>query len=293
MDFKLLLSFKKAAEYENISQAAEQLGYAQSTVTTQIRQLENELGVKLFDRLGNRIYLTEAGASFLNYTEQIIFLMDRAKGDLHGNHIPNGILKIAGIHSLCASILPQLIIKYKQEYPEVKIEVAISSIGDVLEQVKSGNADLGLYMDFAERVSDFIVAHEETTPLLFLCGKDSNLRKKQNITLENIADEPFIATEKECYCHKKMKQLFFDKQLEPNIYFETDNTEIIKKFVENNIGITVLPELAVRTELREHKLVKLAISDITMPDAFIRLIYHKNKWVTPAMKAFADMIKKI
>lgn len=292
MDSKLLLSFKKVAEFENISQAAEQLGYAQSTVTTQIRQLENELGVKLFDRLGNHIYLTESGNSFLHYTEQILFLMDRAKGDLNGNHVPGGILKIAGIHSLCASILPQLIKEYKQEYPEVKIEVAIGSIRDVLEQVKTGSVDLGLYMEFAERTDDFVVAYEEKNPLLFLCGKDSRLCRKQDITLENIASEPFIATEKECCCHKKMKQLFFDKQLEPNIYFETDNTEIIKKFVENNIGITVLPELAVRTELCEHKLVKVDI-DMTIPDALIRLIYHKNKWVTPAMKAFVDMIKKI
>ena len=290
MDIKVLLSFKKVAELENISQASEQLGYAQSTVTTQIRQLESELDVKLFDRLGNRIHLTESGARFLAYTEEIISLMARAKENLTNHSFPQGTLRIAGIHSLCASILPQIIKEYAKQYPAVKIEVVTGSVGEVLEQVRKGDSDIAFYMDFAEAKDDFVVAYRKKNPLLFLCGCDSKFCNRNNLKLEDLATEPFIATEKGCCYRKKMEQLFFDRQLAPNVYFETGNTEIVKKFVENDIGIAILPEVAVRTEMLERKLVKLNLNE-AIPEATIRLIYHKNKWLTPAMKTFVDVVQ--
>ena len=290
MDFKLLRSFKMVAELENISHAATAVGYAQSTITTQIQQLENELEVKLFERLGNRICLTEAGRTFLEYTEQILFTMDRAKENLKHANQPCGVLKIAGIHSLCASIMPCLVQEYKEKYPNVKIEIATGVIGDVLEQVKTGNVDVALYMDFAEAPKDVIVAFEQRNPLCFLCGPDNPLRYKTNLTLKDIEKEPFLVTEKECRYRKKFEQMFEARRLTPAIYFETGNTEIIKKFVENNIGIALLPEVAVRSEFKEGKLVKLDVAE-KIEEPFIRLIYHKDKWLTAAITKFTELMR--
>lgn len=292
MDSKLLLSFKKVAELENISHAAAHLGYAQSTVTMQIRQLENELGVKLFDRLGNRIFLTESGIQFLAYAEEMLLLVERAKDNLTNHSRPQGTLRLAGIHSLCASILPQLIKAYTKEYPDVKIEITMGVVGEVLEQVRKGNADMALYMDFSEVRDEFIVAYQKQNPLYFFCGNNSSLSSKNEFALKDLAKEPFIATEKECCYRRKMEEVFLVQGLAPAIYFETGNTEIVKKFVENDIGIAVLPEIAVRTEISERKLIQINV-DARMPEASIRLIYHKHKWVTPAMKKFIEMFDAV
>ena len=291
MDLKVLGSFQKVAELANISQASAQLGYAQSTVTTQIRQLERELDVQLFDRLGNRIYLTAAGTAFLQYANEILSLMEQAKESLHCSPFPRGVLKVAGIHSLCASFLPQRIKAYESDYPAVKIEIVTGVVGEVLEQVRKGNADIAFYMDFEEAENDLTVAYQEKNPLLFVCGNDNRLANIRNLTLSDIVNEPFIATEKDCCYRKKLEQLFLSQELEPNIYFATGNTDIIKKFVENNIGIALLPEIAVRTELAEQKLTRLDMNEI-MPEAVIRLVYHKNKWVTPTIRAFVELYSK-
>lgn len=272
---------------ENISHASAHLA-----VTTQIRQLENELGVKLFDRLGNRIHLTDAGNQFLMYAEEMLHLVERAKDHLTNTLRPQGTLRIAGIHSLCASILPQFIKMYTKEYPDVKIEITMGVVDEVLELVRKGNTDMALYMDFAEVGDDFIVAYQKENPLCFLCGGSSLFGGADKFSLECLATASFIATGKDCCYRRKMEEIFLAKGLKPSVYFETGNTEVVKKFVENDIGIAVLPEIAVRTEMHERKLVEINVLE-SMPKAAIRLIYHKHKWVTPAMKNFIETFNTI
>ena len=109
MELKNLITFKTIAEQKSFSNAARVLGYAQPTITFQIRQLEDELGVPLFDRIGNKIRLTESGNILLDYTFRILSLVDDAKCTLASDCTPSGILKISGISSICAGMLPQLI----------------------------------------------------------------------------------------------------------------------------------------------------------------------------------------
>ncbi|EGW38795.1 LysR family transcriptional regulator [Desulfosporosinus sp. OT] len=285
MEYRNLISFRKIVELQSFSKAAEALGYAQSTVTTQMKQLEEELGIRLFDRIGNRIALTNAGTTFLNYTNQIISLTDRAKEALIEDNLPSGILKIAGINSLCVSLLPEIIKGYSEEYREVKLETTTGAIKDVLTCVRNGNADFALYMDFEGPTEEFVTVYKEENPLLFLCAPDNTLRKKKNLMLKDLKETNFIVTEHNCSYRKKLMQLLGQNNIEPNIYLETGNTEIIKKFVETDIGITMLPELSVREEMQEQKLMKLEITE-QLPKTNIYVVYHKNKWVTSAMREF-------
>ncbi len=116
MENRNLYTFKKVCEFNGITKAAEQLGYAQSTVTAQIKQLENELGVKLFERYGNAICITEVGEKLLEYSNEIFRITDRFLDSVHEESKTSGSLRIAAVDSVCMTVLPSILNQFIQKY---------------------------------------------------------------------------------------------------------------------------------------------------------------------------------
>ena len=288
MEIKNLLSFKTIAETKSFSQAALTLGYAQSTITFQIKQLETELGVPLFDRIGNHIRLTESGHILLDYTLRILSLSNEAKHVIADNASPSGILRIAGISSLCANILPRLIKKYNEAFPNVIISATTLTKLEVLDKVNNGSADIGLYMDFEIPSRDAYTAVHLDNPLYFICSSNNKLCREKSLTIKDLDRIPFIATEPQCSYRKVLTNLFMDNNITPSVIFESENTEVIKRFVQSDIGVSFLPEIAVREELATGSLCKLSITD-NIPTTYINVIHRKNQWITPAIREFFNL----
>ncbi len=288
MEFKNLLSFKTIAETKSFSQAALALGYVQSTITFQIKQLEIELGVPLFDRIGNQIRLTDSGQILLDYTLRILSLSEEAKHAITNNSYPSGTLRIAGISSLCANILPRLIKKYNETFPNVIISATTLTKSEVLEKVNNGSADIGLYIDFEIPLKDTYTAVSIENPLYFICSKNNILCMKESLSINELEGIPFIATEPHCSYRKVLMNLFKENNITPSILFESENTEVIKRFVQSDIGISFLPEIAVREELATNNLCKLNITN-SIPTTYINVIHRKNQWITPAIREFLHL----
>lgn len=292
MELRNLISFKTIAETQSFSKAAIALGYAQSTITFQIKQLETELEVPLFDRIGNQIRLTDSGLILLDYTLKILSLTDEAKHAIIQNSTPSGMLRIVGISSLCANILPSLIKKYNETFPNVTISAQTMSKLQVLESVNNGSADIGLYMDFQiPSEYTYTVTYTEN-PLCFICSPQNALSSKRSLTLKDLEGVPFIATEPQCSYREVVTNLFKKHNMTPFVRFESENTEVIKRFVQSDIGISFLPEIAVREELANNTLCKLTIAD-SIPTTYINVIHHKNQWITPAIREFFHLFHKI
>lgn len=285
MEFKNLVSFKTIAETKSFSKAALVLGYAQSTITFQIKQLETELEKPLFDRIGNQIRLTDSGLILLDYTLKILSLSDEAKHVIAQNSSPSGMLRIAGISSLCANILPRLIKEYNETFPNVTISATTVTKLQVLEKVNNGSADIGLYMDFEVPSKDTFTAVSIENPLYFICSTKNELCSRKSLSIKDLVGVPLIATEPQCSYREVLTNLFIKNNITPSIVFESENTEVIKRFIQSDIGISFLPEIAARDELAAKKLCKLNITD-SIPTAYINVIHKKNQWITPAIQEF-------
>lgn len=270
------------------SKAALILGYAQSTITFQVKQLETELGVPLFDRIGNQIRLTDSGQILLDYTLRILSLSDEVKHVISQNSSPSGMLRIAGISSLCANILPGLIKEYNETFPNVSISATTVTKLQVLEMVNNGSADIGLYMDFEIPSKDTYTAVYVENPLYFICSAKNILCSQNSLSIKELKAVPFIATEPQCSYRKVLTNLFMENNITPSILFESENTEVIKRFVQSDIGISFLPEIAVREELAANRLCKLNITN-SIPTTFINVIHRKNQWITPAIREFFNL----
>ena len=290
MELRNLISFKKVAETGSFSKAAKELGYAQSTVTFQIKQLEEELSVLLFDRIGNHISLTEAGATLLDYSCRILSLENEVKNIIKEDDTPSGTIRIASIDSLCANLLPPLIRDFSELYSAVTISASSVSKAEVLNSITNGSADFGLYVDFVPPTDDCNTVFSIQNSLCFLSSPSHKVNGQESLKISELAGIPMIVTEKNCTYRNLLQQIFAENNTELRVYFESENTEVIKHFVEVGIGVAFLPVIVVSEELNEQKLCRLPV-DVKIPSTYINAIYHRNKWLNPAMREFCKLLK--
>ena len=147
MELRNLLTYCKVCESMSFSKAADQLGYAQSTVTMQIAQLEDELGVKLFDRNGKRIRTNAKGQELLVYANRLIALADEAKTNVADRKTPQGPVRIGVIESIGAFFLPDLLQDYLVRFPDVHVQVLTATTREIMEMLRQNKIDLMLTLD--------------------------------------------------------------------------------------------------------------------------------------------------
>jgi DNA-binding transcriptional LysR family regulator len=251
MELRLLVTFEKVATVLSFTRAATELAYAQSSVTSQIRALESSLGTELFDRLGGRIRLTEAGERLLPYARQIIELNAEARAAVTAEEEPTGSLVVGTMESLTSYRLPPLLELFHHRYPKVRLALR-TTIGDETRQaLRQGTYDLGFLME-AETdhpgLESEVLAVE---PLALVAGAP--------VEVSGTADllrHPLLATEPGCAYRDLMEREL--KSVDPAVEFmEFGTIEATKRAAAAGLGIALLPEVTVAAELAEGSLVRL------------------------------------
>lgn len=290
MELRNLITFSKIASFSSYSKAAENLGYAQSTITTQMQHLEEELGVKLIERTGRKIKLTNSGETFLKYANEIIDLINESKEVIRSESIPQGTLKIGVIESLCTIRLPKILEIYHERYPNVNIELKVGICSELRKMLKMNIVDVIFILDRKIEDEQFISYMSEYEPMAILCSSSNKLSEKNLITLEDIQNEALILTEKGCSYRKDFEEILQKKSIKTNLVLESGSIEAIKGFVKSNIGITLLPKMTVEKEIKNKELVELNVEECDF-NMYTQLLYNKKKYITSAMKTFLDMIE--
>ncbi|SMC29483.1 transcriptional regulator, LysR family [Clostridium acidisoli DSM 12555] len=291
MELRNIATFCKIAHLKSFCRAAEELGYAQSTITTQIQMLEQELQIKLFERVGRRMELTEKGMIFLKYAENMINLSNEAKEVVNDNDVPKGVLRIGIVESLCTIRLPEVLKIYHASYPEVEIIIKLGVCSDLRNMLKNNMVDLMFILDKPIDEKDFILCMAFEEPMVFLASPENKLTGKNKIYIKDIKNEPLILTEKGCSYRNVFEEMFKKEGLKPHVSLEVGSIEAIKTFTMGNLGITLLPAMTVTDELKSKKLIALNLGKDKF-NMVTQVFYHKNKWLNTAMKAFIACLKK-
>ena len=252
MEFRELSTFLQVAKLQSFSKAAKVLGYSQAAVTIQIKQLEQELGAHLFDRIGKQTTLTHQGSVFYEYAASIIRDMAQAKDAVSHPQKLTGRLCIGTIESICASIFPNLLTEYHKRHPEVNISIRTDSPDQLLEQINSNQLDLVYFMD--KRVYDvkWEKVLEEPEDIVFAATPDHPLAQRDEpLELDEILSYPFVLTEKDASYRLLLEQYLaaMGKHLDP--YLEIGNTDFILQFLRQNTGVTFLPHFTVERSVKE------------------------------------------
>ena len=286
MEFRELSTFLQVAKLQSFSKAAKVLGYSQAAVTIQIKQLEQELGVHLFDRIGKQTSLTHQGSVFYDHAASIMRDIAQAKDAVSHPQKLNGHLCIGTIESICASLFPSLLTEYHKLHPEVNISIRTDSPDQLLEQINGNQLDLVYFMD--KRVYDvkWEKVLEEPEEIVFAATADHPLaQRSEPLSLDDVLSYPMVVTEKNASYRLILEQYLaaMGKSLQP--YLEIGNTDFILQFLKQNTGITFLPRFTVEKAVSEGYLRILSVKKFSIR-TWRQILYHKDKWVTREMAEF-------
>lgn len=293
MEFRELSTFLQVAKLQSFSKAAKVLGYSQAAVTIQIKQLEQELGVHLFDRIGKQTSLTHQGSIFYEYAASIMRDIAQAKDAVSHPQKLTGNLCIGTIESICSSIFSPLLTEYHRRHPEVNIRIRTDSPDQLLEQINGNQLDLVYFMD--KRVYDvkWEKVLEEPEEIVFAATSDHPLvQKEETLSLDEVLSYPMVVTEKNASYRLILEQYLaaMDKSLQP--YLEIGNTDFILQFLKQNTGITFLPRFTVEKAVSEGYLHILPVKKFSIR-TWRQILYHKDKWVTREMTEFIKLAQEL
>jgi DNA-binding transcriptional LysR family regulator len=286
MELRQLNTFRMVAHVLSFSRAATALNYVQSSVTAQIQALEEELGTRLFDRLGKRIALTEAGQRFLHYAEKILELVEEARNAVkEEDEEVTGSVTISATESLCTYVLPAILQQFRKLYPQARVIFRPLILPDVRGSVSDGSVDIAFFIDEAMPSNSLTVENLLNEPVLLLASPDHPLASFPSLQSSQLQGELFLLTERGYGYRNLFEHALHKAGIDTVNQLEFSSVEAIKQCAMVGMGIAFLPRMTVTAELAQERLVALTWSEHDF-HAATQMIWHKEKWISPAMQAF-------
>lgn len=258
MELRLLVTFEKVATVLSFTRAAAELSYAQSSVTSQVRALEDSLGTPLFDRLGSRIRLTEAGERLLPYARQIIELSEEARAAVVDAEEPSGALAVGTMESLTSYRLPPLLELFHHRYPKVRLSLR-TTLGDETRQaLRQGTYDVGFLMEPETEHAGLESRVLAPEPLVLVAAPGHPLATKTPaLKTEDLTEVQLVGTEPGCPYRDLFESELTHRTGSPPPFMEFGTIEATKRGVAGGLGIALLPRVTVGAELASGALVEL------------------------------------
>ncbi|EJQ13202.1 hypothetical protein IE3_02101 [Bacillus cereus BAG3X2-1] len=292
MEIKQLITFKVAAESLNFTQTAKKLNFAQSSVTAQIKTLEAELGTPLFERLGKRLFLTEAGKKFQLYADKMIALSNEAKMAVKDDEEMAGTLIIGAQESQCTYRLPSIIKRFKAQFPQIKlIFKPAHSNKDAKEQLMEGKVDLAFILDECKTEDALHVEPLMKEELKVVAASGHRLLEQPSISTKDLESETLLLTELGCSYRTLFEELFRTEGVYPANKIEFVSVEAIKQCVIADLGIAVLPAIVVEKDIGEGTIKELVLKNTITP-IYTQIAWHKDKWMTAPLQQFIEVTRE-
>lgn len=291
MELRQLKAFLTITKLKNFTQAAEALGYAQSSVTAQIQLLEESLGVKLFERLGRRITLTKEAERLIPYAEQILKLVSEATNIVSGTSGPKGTLTIGTEESLSITRLPKVFEEYHKHFPEVEIVLNFGICRENLRLLRTNALDVTFIIDRKLAAQEFIVEELMPEKITVLVSPSHHLAAKKEICPNDLQGESLILTEEECTYRIILENILAEAGIQPKYKMGINSIQAIKQFTISGLGVALLPETAVKQEVESGQLIQIPWVGPEFR-LFTQLVYHKDKWISPTLESFLEFTRQ-
>ncbi|MCL6591919.1 MAG: LysR family transcriptional regulator [Firmicutes bacterium] len=281
MELNQLRSFCLIAESKSFSRAAEKLHLTQPAVTLQIKNLEEELGQLLFERLGHTLGLTAAGEVLLGYARQILNLTETATETIRQFCESRGRITIGAGTTNTIFRLPRILQKYREAHPQVEIRIR-NGASDLIGKLVYENAvDLGLVTTINPEFNvNTVPLYQDRISLIAPRGYGSRITKAE------LEEKSLIMFRAGSGFHQFLMERFHKQQYNPNVTMELESIEAIIRLVQSGLGLAFLPEIAVLPELKSGELIQVEVHDWPVMIRQTYLIYRRDKYLTWPIKAF-------
>jgi DNA-binding transcriptional LysR family regulator len=291
MQIESLKVFCDLAETESFTKAAQINNVTQSAVSQQISSLERQFKSLLIERSKKKFRLTREGQVLYEFSKQIIQTYDSLHSKLQEiKDIISGTIRVATIYSIGLHDLPPYIKKFLKNYPTVNVHVEYRRANQVYDDVLSNVVDLGL-VAYPMRDSKLETVSLRKDPLVLICHPQHPFAKAKSVKLKSLAGQKFIGFEPDIPTRKALDRILKDSDVEVQHVMEFDNIETVKRAVEIDAGVSVVPQGTILQEVAKQTLAQVQLED----GEFFRplaAIYKKNKVLSPAVKQFLAILKE-
>ena len=291
MNTKYLLTLKAILETGSFQKAADSLNYTQSTVTFQMKQLEEELSIKLFEKIGRKMVLTQAGKDILPCFESILQAEEQIGN--YGKKLSEltGTLRLAIPDSILIYNLQPFIRAFSQKAPRVQLVINSIPSGEINRSIVDGTADLGVNCE-KDHYPDTVV-HKKlgTYQAMLVASPEADSRLLDFVTPHQREPVSLICNEPEGYYQMDMDRYLEARDIRLEPYMKLQSIEAVKRCVMSNLGLAVVPTYSVEEELKNGSLipVKTELDEKLYHSVYV---YHKNKWLSPQMELALKLLKQ-
>ena len=290
MELRNLITFIHVAELGSFTKTADHLGYSQSTVSFQIKQLEDELGCLLFERINHTIALTERGRELVSYAHRIRALTDEFKDNLENNRECAGNIHVMTPDSVCEEMITKNYLDFHSKYPNISLKYSTADTSVMLDMLDHNEADVIMTLDSHLYHRDYVIVKEQALPMHFVASSRSKFVGRKRVSLHDIIKEQFVLTEQGQGYRRVLDKELARRSLEIVPTLEIGRTDLIMSVLAGSDMISFLPDFVTADKVASGELCYIEISDLNIV-IYKQLIYHKNKWMSKCLKAFIDYVK--
>jgi len=289
MDLDYLTTFVEIAKQGSFSRAGQKLFRSQPAVSAQIRQLEEEYGQKLFDRVGKSMKLTAAGEVLLGFAGRLIALKNESlRVVADQSSAPRGTLAVGANEATCLYVLPDVFAEFHRRFPSVQISVYRNFSRKVLEKVEDGAVDVGI-VTLPVKSPSLKIYPVFRDRLMLMVSPKNPLAKHKTVTPAEIADQPLIIP-KTGFTRQLLDKLFRPYRGQLRIPMELPSVGMIKRFVAAGLGVSLISESFARDEVRAGEVKLIKISDVDLWRE-LGLVYRRDRTLTRSAAAFVALVR--
>ena len=291
MDTNVLKTFIAVCEYSGFSAAAKELGYTQSTVSSQIKQLEKELDVRLYDRYYHKINLTEKGVLVLQQARNILKAQAKMLDSLNSAESIEGEIRLSMSSSVCSRYFKNDFLRFHHQYPEIKVEITENGTEQMFDKLRKNETDLVFTLDRHIYDSDFIICAEQEEQVHFIAAADNPVASC-SWKLSEISQNEFVLTEQAMSYRKILNETLASQSLEIRPVLEIGNPLQICELVKNSSLLSFLPDFISEKYVKDGQIKRLDVAGCPVT-VWTQLLLHKNKWRSPAINVFIEFYKEV
>ncbi len=283
MTLRHLKIFIKVADSGSMTAAAKALFIAQPTVSQAVSELEDYYGIKLFERLSKRLYLTEKGTHLLSYARHLTALEDEMEKAMK-NPDKSGVINVGASLTIGTYLLPKLVKSFTDQYPLLQIKATVKNTQDIERLIMQNSIDFAL-VEGVVHTPDISATPFMDDKLLLVCSKNHPLHKVKKILPADLNNLQFIVREPGSGTRELFENMMATHEIKWQLAWECNGSDVLKSAAINGLGIAVISQRLVEKEVKSGALFGLKIDGIDLRRKF-SVIYHKNKYLTRTMNAF-------
>ena len=287
MEIRHLNTFLQVAVMQNFTKAAEFLGYSQANVSLQIRQLESDIGVPLFDRIGKKASLTQFGQMLVPYAQQIVSTATQIENLFQLKNELSGTIRIGFVESLFECLFCDTVSKYHEQFPNVTVEVEVDSTTELLKKLHTSQLDVVCLIDNNIIDPDICYWGTKQCNMAVVANPNHPLSGKENLSLHDLDGQEFVLMENTAPYIVDFNRILLKENVQISAFLNVQSPEAALKLISKSNYLSVLPDYSIKKAVQQGSVTQLRLSGFSSTQT-VQFLIHKNKVITPQIEGFLE-----